>query len=686
MGLEILWLRHATLLLGGFRAVFSLLLTVMLVGLGAGSLAGGWLQRRSGRPAEMLMAMQALFVAAALFGIAAPDASALTARGDVIVAELAALGLARRAFAELWFNARPILMEVALPALLAGFAFPLANSLVQRVEQAVGRRAGLLYLANTAGAVCGSLVTGYVLLPRLGVQSAATVLVIAAALPIGAFFVVSRARAAFAVSAAVAVVAIAVWLTLPGGYILERALTPQLAGEQRVAVSEGATELIEVVEIPGRGRGLLTNGHAMASTAPLDQRYMRALAHIPLLAMPRPERVLVIGFGVGNSVHAASLHPSVSRIDVADLSRHVLNHAGYFRDANHDVLASSKVSVYVNDGRQHLQMVEPATYDLITLEPPPIAYAGVAALYSREFYQLARSRLRPGGYLSQWLPAYQVPAETSLAMVRAFIDVFPQTVLLSGTQAELLLLGTTAPRIEIDPAALEQALQRAPAVQDDLTRLDLGSPTEIIGSFVGSPTTLRRATQRSAAVTDDRPQQEYGVRSRLAVATLGVPASLFDLDAVGEWCPRCFDGDALVPQVEYLDTYLRLLQQAYTARQSDVLAAASATPGLRRILGSAYLGAALPASEPVAALLDDAFGRRTERGRSLLAARRFADAAVEFRGALEIRPDSAAVENNLGVALASQGRIAEAAEHFARAVELDPGFAEARRNLAAARR
>ena len=65
--------------------------------------------------------------------------------------------------------------------------------------------------------------------------------------------------------------------------------------------------------------------------------------------------------------------------------------------------------MYVNDGRQHLQMQPPGSYDLITLEPPPIGYAGVAALYSREFYALARTRLKPSGYVSQWLPAYQVP-------------------------------------------------------------------------------------------------------------------------------------------------------------------------------------------------------------------------------------------------------------------------------------
>ena len=238
--------------------------------------------------------------------------------------------------------------------------------------------------------------------------------------------------------------------------------------------------------------------------------------------------------------------------------------------------AIPKVQVFLNDGRQHLQMVAPATYNLVTLEPPPIAHAGVAALYSREFYELVRSRLTAGGYVSQWLPAYQVPIESSLAMVRAFVDVFPETVLLSGAQAELLLVGTTGPRVEIDPAVLGETMARRPAVAADLARLDLGRPREIVGAFVGDAATLRDATRGSPPATDDRPLQEYGVWSGLSTGLHGVPASLFDLDALPAWCPRCFDGGRPVPSVDGLDAYLALLREAYAARRCAVAAAAAA--------------------------------------------------------------------------------------------------------------
>jgi tetratricopeptide (TPR) repeat protein len=398
---------------------------------------------------------------------------------------------------------------------------------------------------------------------------------------------------------------------------------------------------------------------------------MRALAHIPLLAMDAPETVLVIGFGVGNTTHAATLHRSIRRVEVADLSENVIAHAGYFADVNQDVLNDPRVAVYVNDGRHHLQMQPPASYDLITLEPPPIAYAGVAALYSREFYALARTRLKPAGFISQWLPAYQVPAETALAMVRAFVEVFPQAVLLSGAEADLLLVGTAGPRIQIDPRQLTAALANAPAVQADLRRLDLGSAREIVGAFVGSARTLAEATQDIGPASDDRPLQEYGVRSLLDSGA-AVPASIVDLRQVAAWCPDCFAEGRPVPLVEGLDVYLTLIARAYAASPADVARARSLSERRSRtIAGSAYLGAIVPDSADVHNTLGIAFA---EKGR-------IDEAIAEFREALRLGPDSAPTHWHLGAALAYRGAREEAVEHLRRSVQLDPNNAAARRDL-----
>jgi spermidine synthase len=273
--------------------------------------------------------------------------------------------------------------------------------------------------------------------------------------------------------------------------------------------------------------------------------------------------VLVICFGVGNTARAASLHPSVRRLDVVDLSRQVLAHADYFSAANGGVLRDPRVSVYVNDGRQHLRMRPAAAYDLITLEAPPVVLAGVGSLYSREFYELVRARLRPGGYVSQWLPVAQVPPETTLAMIGAFLAVFPQAVLLSGADAELILMGASGGRVEIDPAQVAVRLRESPAVQEDLDRVDLGTVTEIVGTFVAPAGALAEATRLVRPATDDRPIQEYAARSRFSSGAAGPPLSVFRLDGVSAWCPKCFAGARPIPPVEGLDIYLAILDSVY---------------------------------------------------------------------------------------------------------------------------
>ncbi len=724
MGMEILWFRHFLILLGGFRAVFSVLLAVILIGIGIGSLAGGALYRRTERPAEWFMLVQGLFVASTLAGFAVADVRAIdTAAGAAEAALSGATGLSAT-LTELWFNVRPMLLEVALPALLMGFGFPLANAVIQRAEASVGQRAGVLYLANTTGAVVGSLAAGFLLLPWLGLQASATILMTIAGLAmVPLYFATAHAAGPdgpatrtqqgprhavlLAASLVIAAAALGLWLMLPADYVLARALGLPKANERVLVIDDGLTEVIAVTET-ARGRTLVTNGHAMSSTQPLSQRYMRALTHLPLVAMDAPETVLVIGFGVGNSTQAATLHPTVTRVELADLSRDILAHASYFSAGNQDVLNHPRLVVHINDGRQHLQMQPPATYDLITLEPPPIAYAGVGALYSSEFYTLARSRLKPNGYVSQWLPAYQVPPETTLAMVRAFIDVFPQAVLLSGAESDLILLGFNGERIEIDPEKVAASLARAPGVKADLDLIDLGTPREIVGSFVGSPRTLAEATRDTLPVSDDRPLQEYGVRSMLNFYK-GVPGSVVDLTDVAAWCPRCFSNGMPVPLVSGLDTYLELLKLAYAAPPAAVAEAKRLAQAQQRVIGdSRYLGEIVPESADVHNILGIALasnGRLAEAvgefrlalaldpadaptlwhlGAALAAQGAGEEAVTHLRRSVELEPGNSQAHNDLGLTLARLGRLDEAAFHFDRAVALDPGSEDARRNLALA--
>ena len=378
---------------------------------------------------------------------------------------------------------------------------------------------------------------------------------------------------------------------------------------------EGMNETLSVAEVPGFYRALYTNGHSMSTTHPKMQRYMRAFAHVPLLQIDHPDRALVICFGVGTTLHATSLHP-LTRIDVADLSRDVLLHGGEFAESNANVLEDERVQVFVNDGRDHLNTQPLRSYDLVTLEPPPIGYAGVSSLYSREFYALARSRLKDGGYLTQWLPARQVGEQDVRALVRAFVDVFPESVLLSGDDNELVLMGTTAPSIRLDMDAFVRRVSERPQVAKDLIGVDLGSPLEIAGMFAASARTMKLASEHVAPVTDDTPSPEYSVRWIFGYRR--TPADLFDVRDVDAWCTDC---SAKVP---LLSDYLRLRGAIYA---SDVFLVSNGPRKDLDLPDDPGAQAAIAASHYLEVLLSGPGARARAVAERHMAARRW-DAAV----------------------------------------------------------
>jgi len=287
---------------------------------------------------------------------------------------------------------------------------------------------------------------------------------------------------------------------------------------------------------------------------------------------------------------------------------------------------------------------------------------------------------------------FGVPDSIILSMIRAFIDVFPNAVLLSGANTNLLLIGSRDSPNQIDPNRIAAALSQAPAVQDDLRRLDLGTVRDIVGTFVAPARTLESATRETMPVTDDRPIQEYGKRSLIDFGEGGISPSVVAVREVASWCPDCFSDGKPSPLVAGLDTYLALTEIAYRSQPSDNGRIAGATKG-RTVAGSGYLGAIVPESAEVQLLLNaasepavkEAVSARYAAATALLESGKFVDAVEHFRAVLQLAPASVQARNNLGVALASLGRLDEAIEQFQQALTLDPAFEDARRNLVLAR-
>ena len=228
MGFEIVWFRYLISGLGGRRSIFSLLMVVVLVGIFLGSVIGGLLERRTGKPVRLFMAAQTGFIFLALAPMALLGAQLFVPLAGSSTLEAVPVSL--QGLAEIGLSLPHIIATVGLGALLMGCTFPLSNAHVQRVTASVGGRAGTLYLANTLGNVAGSIVTGFVLLPTIGQQG--SVAVLAAVAPIGLvpLYLSTRGTSAgtesisgrfFAGCVLALLISLAGWLALPEHYLLQ---------------------------------------------------------------------------------------------------------------------------------------------------------------------------------------------------------------------------------------------------------------------------------------------------------------------------------------------------------------------------------------------------------------------------------------------------------------------------------
>jgi hypothetical protein len=204
-----------------------------------------------------------------------------------------------------------------------------------------------------------------------------------------------------------------------------------IVGAKLLESHEGPDATISAVEYLGGERSLVIDGFTAAEELTNagkvgSEHYMLWMGHLPMLLHRGPKDALVICFGTGQTANAVR-RENPATLDIVDLNAHVFGLARYFSQNEH-VLSDPRVKAIVMDGRAYMRRAN-KQYDVITLEPMPPIFAGMNALYSREFYQFARARLRPGGMIAQWVPYHLLDVHTATSIVRTFQEVFPNGAL-----------------------------------------------------------------------------------------------------------------------------------------------------------------------------------------------------------------------------------------------------------------
>jgi spermidine synthase len=486
LALEVAWFRFLALVVYPTGATFAILLAVVLAGISLGGMLGGaacsrWAEAPRWTPAVSLGAG----------ALAVAGFWSFEGWSGRFVGEPAGL--------------LQLALRLLFPTCVAsGALFVLVGTSLGGAILPAARATSLLTLANTLGAVSGSLLAGLVLLSRVGVDG--TVFAMAAGYAVvAALTLPPTGRSRLLVPAAAWGLAL---VAFPWG-LTARTIGVQAGlwmndGSQIVVVREGLTETTTYLrrDLYGGAHSyrMLTNGVSMSGTSLAHRRYMELFAYLPSVLGGDPRRALLICYGVGNTAAALATLP-VQEIDVVDISRDVLALGRLVeRPAGHP-LDDQRVRAHVEDGRFFLA-AGGAPYDLITSEPPPPKQAGVVSLYTREYFALVESRLAEGGMATHWLPVYQLTLEDARATVGAFCAVFEDCTLWSGSGLEWVLAGR---RGEATRVAAHDLLWTRPAAALRLDTVGFSGPEQVLATFLADARDLRAFAGTTLPLVDDFP-------------------------------------------------------------------------------------------------------------------------------------------------------------------------------------
>jgi spermidine synthase len=512
LGAEVIFTRVLGILLMATVYAFSIILAVFLTGLAGGAAVSSWLIRKMA-PGSALGWCQLLVTS----GIAW---AAMIIEHD-LPGGARILLLSPNPWRMFFFDMAFCAWAILPPAILWGASFPLAcAAAVRSPKQDSARVAGTVYAANTLGSIVGALVVSIVLIPWLGVQGAQRVVLSIAGLA-GLLVLLSSARSkTMALPLAIAMGGIA-WMayTIP-------AVPPEMIAFGRRAGSFGLGHVIYVAEgrnssvaitkfsLPQPGVGISVNGHVEATTDPVDMRLQRMVAHLPGLAHPHPMSVLGIGFGAGVSAGSFTRYPGMRHITICEIEPVIPPaSARFFGPQNYDVYHDPRTQIVYDDARHYL-LTTNSTFDIIASDPLDVFAKGTAALYTREYFEVVKRRLNPGGLFSLYVPLYEADEPTVRSELETFFQAFPNATLWSNTRRgkgyDMVFMATLEPlRLNLDEVQQRLARPEYAPVLESLRDTGFPSIFDLFGTWSGQKNDVGRWSSGADINTDANLRLSY---------------------------------------------------------------------------------------------------------------------------------------------------------------------------------
>jgi spermidine synthase len=255
--------------------------------------------------------------------------------------------------------------------------------------------------------------------------------------------------------------------------------------DQYPYVSEGASSTVAVHVGPDGYKNFHVSGRVEATNNPNDLRTERLIGHLSGLLHPHPKSVLIVGLGGGVSAGALSLYPEMKRIVICEIEPRVVGAAKQFAAENYSVLSDPRVEIVFDDARHFLATTR-EKFDVITSDPIHPWVRGNSILFSREYYEIVKARLEPGGIATQWVPLYETSELAIQIQMRTFVDAFPNGTVwntaITGRGYDVVLVGGEAP-LRLDVDAIERRMRDNPKLFQSLREVKITSAVDLLSTY-----------------------------------------------------------------------------------------------------------------------------------------------------------------------------------------------------------
>ncbi|MCC5875675.1 MAG: fused MFS/spermidine synthase [Candidatus Sumerlaeia bacterium] len=419
-------------------------------------------------------------------------------------------------------------LAIGLPTILMGMAFPVVSRIVVCSVHQIGFDVARVYSLNTVGAILGSFLGGFFLVPLFGITGTIALLASLNLLMAGFLFAVNGelsipVRRAMAVGAVLLAVLIPYRIASSGSYL--QRLQPN---EIMIHYEEGAMATISVVENNSGDRTIYVDNVGVAGTDKVLLTDQKSLAHVPMVLLGgEAKNVLSVGFGSGGASYSYTLYDNIENIYTIEIAPEVLRAAHVLTDSSHGIIFPDRIinearaagadritgsrhpvssyvhtpvpgfktfdprlSLIVEDARSYLRFTD-KQFDVIATDCTDLRYKSNANLYDLEYFQLCRERITDDGLVVVWMPLAGLSDRAFRTALRTFQEVFPEMTTWYFTNQPThycLLIGGKGP-LQIDYEAIVRAAQ-LPGIDMDLEEIGLRNPEKLLSSFVNDERTL----------------------------------------------------------------------------------------------------------------------------------------------------------------------------------------------------